>query len=157
MTNVASQMLPSKRIQPQNNVTTTEQPPGYKTRPEPVPFLRCSNSCPTDNQESEKQTTTFTGDTTIPLLTIATPLIEERLVRDAQTNEWYLPLTSTLVLKRKQEMLCVPLDFEDNPTIDALVDSGAYISAIAQMALDTIRHKAPSNLLRIGNPALFQV
>ena len=78
-------------------------------------------------------------------------------MRDEQTNEWYLPLTSTLVLKRKQEMLCVPLDFEDNLTVYALVDSGAYVRAIFQIALDTIKHKAPSNLLRIGNPALFQV
>ena len=49
MTNVASQILPPKRIQPQNNVTAKEQPPGYKTRREPVPFLRSPNSCPTDN------------------------------------------------------------------------------------------------------------
>ena len=52
--------------------------------------------------------TTLNGDTTIPSLNTATPLFEEGLVRDEQTNEVYLPLTSTVVLKRKQEMLYVP-------------------------------------------------
>ena len=42
-----------------------------------------------------------------------------------------MPLSSTLVLKRTKEMLFVPLDFENGLTIDALVDSGAYVSAIA--------------------------
>ena len=71
------------------------------------------------------------GDTTTPPLTTATPVIEEGLVRDVQTNEVYLPLTSKVVLKRKQQMLYVPLDFEDILTVDALVDSGAFVSAIA--------------------------
>ena len=69
--------------------------------------------------------TTFTGDTTIPLLTMTTPLIEEKLVIDEQINELYLPLTSTVILKRKQEMLCVPPDFKKNLTADAMVDSRA--------------------------------
>ena len=45
-------------------------------------------------------------------------------MRDEQTDEVYLPLTSTVVLKRKEEMLYVPLDFANNLTVDALVDSG---------------------------------
>ena len=67
-----------------------------------------------------------------------TPLIEQRLIRDEQTNEVYLPLTSTVVLKRKQEMLYVPLDFDINLTVYAMVDSKAYVSAICQNDLDTI-------------------
>ena len=86
---------------------------------------------------------TLNGDTTTPPLTTATPLIEEALVRDEQTNEIYLPLTSTVTLKRKQEMLYVPLDFENNLTVDALVDSGAFVSAIAQDDLDTLKNKKP--------------
>ena len=58
MTNVASQTSSPKRIQPQNHVTATEQPPGSQTGNEPVPFLSRSNSCPTGIQESEKHTTT---------------------------------------------------------------------------------------------------
>ena len=101
--------------------------------------------------------TTLNGDTTIPPQTTAPPLIAERLVRDEQTNEIYLPLTSTVVLKRKQEMLYVPLDFENNLTVDALVDSGAFVSAIAQDDLDTIKQKAPNNVLKIDDPPNFQI
>ena len=91
-----------------------------------------------------------------PPLTTATPLIEEGLVRDEQTNELYLPLTSTVVLKRKQEMLYMPLDFENNHRVDALVDSGAFVSAIAQDDLETIKQKAPNNILKNDEPPDFQ-
>ena len=100
--------------------------------------------------------TTFIGDTTTPPLTTATPLIEEAFVRNEQTDEVYLPLTSTVVLKRKQEMLYLPLDFENNLTVDAMVDSGAFVSVIAQDDLDTIKQKAPNNILRIDDPPNFQ-
>ena len=75
--------------------------------------------------------TTLNGNKTTPPLTTATPLIEEGLVRDEQTNEVNLPVTTTVVLKRKQEMIYMPLDFENNLTVDALVESGAFVSAIA--------------------------
>ena len=101
--------------------------------------------------------TTPNGLTTTPLLTTATPLIDEGLVRDEQTNEVYLPLTSTVVLKRKQETLYVPLDFENNLTVDALVDSDAFVSAIAQDDLETIKQKAPNNILKIDDPPNFQI
>ena len=83
------------------------------------------------------------GDTTTPALTTATPLIDEGLERDEQTNEIYLPITSAVVLKRKQEMLYVPLDFGNNLTVVALLDSRAFVSAIAQDDLETIKQKAP--------------
>ena len=76
-------------------------------------------------------------------------------MRDEQTNEVYLPLTSTVVLKRKQEMLYVPLDFDKNHTVDALVDSGAFVTAIAQDDLDTIKHKGPNIILKIDDPPNF--
>ena len=97
------------------------------------------------------------GHTTTPPLTTATPLIEKGLVRDEQTNEVYLPLTSTVVLKRKQEMLYVLLDFENNLTVDAPVDSGEFVSAIAQDEMRTIKQKAPNNILKIDDPPNFQI
>ena len=101
---LASQTSPPKGIQPQNYAVTMEQPPGNQTRNEQVPFLNCSNNCSTDIQESKQHvTTTFIRHTTLPPLTTTTTLIEERLVRDEQTNGVYLPLTSTVVLKPKQE------------------------------------------------------
>ena len=54
-------------------------------------------------------------------------------------------------------MLYVPLDFENNHTVDALVDSGAFVSAIAQDDLETIKQKAPNNILKINDPPNFQI
>ena len=54
-------------------------------------------------------------------------------------------------------MLYVPLDFENGLTIDAFVDSGAYVSAIAQKELDRIQQHAPSNILKIDDPPNFQI
>ena len=129
-----------------------------KTENEPVPFLDCSKNSSTNTQNTEQHVvTTPNGLTTTPLLTTATPLIEEGLVRDEQTNEVYLSLTSTVVLKRKQETLYVALDFEKNLTVHALVDSGAFVSAIAQDDLETIKQKAPNNILKIDDPPNFQI
>ena len=136
----------------------TEQPSGNQTGNELIPLLDCCKNSRTDIQNTEQHAvTTSNGDTTTPPLTMATPLIKKALVRDEQTNEVYLPLTSTVVLKRKQEMLYVPLDFEKNLMVDALVDSGAFVSAIAQDDLDTIKQKAPNNILKIDDPPNFQI
>ena len=113
-TDVASQTSSPKGTQPQNHVDSTEQSSGNQTGSELVPFLDCSKKSSTNTQSTEQHVvTTPNGLTTTPLLTTATPLIEEELVRVEQTKEVYLPLTSTVVLKRKQEMLYVPLDFEN--------------------------------------------
>ena len=80
-------------------------------------------------------TTCDSTDNNISPPPITISKLEERLVRDDSTNEVYMPLSSTIVLKRKKEMLYVPLDFENGLTIDALVDSGAYVSAIAKKNL----------------------
>ena len=157
-TNVAIQTSPPKGTQPQNHVDTTEHPPGNQTMNEPVSFLDSFKSSSTNTQNTEQHVvTTPSGDTTFPLLTTATALIEEGLMRYEQTNEINLPLTSTVVLRRKQEMLYVPLDLENNLTVDALVDSGAFVSAIAQDNLETIKQKAPNNILKIDDPPNFQI
>ena len=136
----------------------TEQPPGNQTGNEPVSLLNCYKNSSTDLQNTEQPVViTLDGDTTTPPLTTATPLIEEALLRDEKTNEVYLPLTSTVILIRKQEMLYVPLDFENILTVDALVDSGAFVSAIAQEDLATIKQKASNNILKIDDPPNFQI
>ena len=50
----------------------------------------------------------------------------------------------------------VPLNFENGSTIDALVDSRAYVSAMAQKELNRIKQQAPSNILKIDEPPNFQ-
>ena len=61
-----------------------------------------------------------------------------------------------MFLKRKQEILYVRRDFDKNLTIEALVDSGVYISAIAQNDLDTIKQKAPKKILKVDDPPNFE-
>ena len=78
-------------------------------------------------------------------------------MRDDSTNELYMPLSSTIVLKRKKEMLYVPLDFKNGLTLDAFVDSRAYVSAIAQKEVDRIKQPSPSNILKIDDPPNFQI
>ena len=95
------------------------------------------------------------GDEIISPPAITISQIEERLLRDDSTNELYMPLSSTIVLKRKKEMLYVPLDFENGLTIGALNDSGANVSAIAQKELDRIKQQSPSNILKIDDPPNF--
>ena len=100
--------------------------------------------------------TTHDGDSSNWPLNSTTPHIEEKLVRDGQTNELYLPLTSTVVVKRKQEMLYVPLDFDNDLTKDALVVSGASDGAIVQNELDTIKQEAWNGTFKIDDPPNFQ-
>ena len=102
-------------------------------------------------------TTYDNGDDNLSPPEITTSQIEERLVMDDITNELYMPLSSTIVSKQKKEMLYVPLDFDNGLTIDALVDSGAYVSAIAQKEMDRIKQQATSNILKIDDPPNFQI
>ena len=97
------------------------------------------------------------ADDTISPPENTTSQIQKQPVGDDITNEFYMPLASTIVLKRKKEMLFFPLDFENGLTIDALVDSGAYVSAIAQKELDRIKQQAPSNILKIDDPPNFPI
>ena len=96
------------------------------------------------------------GDDKISPLKITTSQIEKRPVRDDITIELYMPISSTIVLKRKK-MLYVPQGFENGLTIDALVDSGAHVSAIVQKVLDRIIQQAPLNSLKIDDRLNFQI
>ena len=78
-------------------------------------------------------------------------------MRVEKTDEDYLPLTSTAVLKLKQGILYVPPDFDNNLTVDAFVDSRVYVSPIAQINLDTTKQKAPLITLKTDDPPNFQV
>ena len=153
-----SQTSPTKDTLSQVSACSTEPLLGNQTRSELVPSLNNSKKPNSEIQRNEiNMITCDNGDDNISPPAITTSDIEERLVRDETTNDLYMPLSSTIVLKRKKEMLYVPLDFENGLTIDALVDSGAYVSAIAQNELDRIKQQSPSNILKLDDPPNFQI
>ena len=54
-------------------------------------------------------------------------------------------------------MLYVPLNLEIGLTMDALVDSRAYLIAGAKIELDRIRKRAPTNVFKVNDSPNFQV
>ena len=155
---VEPQKSPIKETSPQKSGSDTESTLENQTRRISVQCLDDFNKPQNEIQTNETSLTACdNGEDNILPPEIATSQIHEQLVRDENTNELYMPLSSTIVLKRKKEMLYVPLDFENGLTIDALVDSGAYVSAIVQKELDRIQQQAPSNILKIDNPPNFQI
>ena len=143
---VESQTSPSSQV----SVSRTEPLLGNQTRSALVPSLNDSKKPGSEIQRNDIDMTTWdSGDDNISPPAITISQIEERLVRDDSTDELYMPLSSKIVLKRKKEMLNVPLDFKNGLTIDALVNSGAYVSAIAQKDLDRIKQQSPSNILKM--------
>ena len=155
---VEAHTLPIKETSSQVSGSDTESSLDNQTRSIPVQCPNDSNKQQNEIQRIEIGLTTYgNGDDNISPPEITTSQIQEQLVRDNITNALYMPLSSTIVLKRKKEMLYVPLDSENGSTIDALVDSGAYVSAIAQRELEKIQQQAPSNILKIDDPPNFQI
>ena len=155
---VEAHTSPIKETSYQVSGSDTETSLDNQTRSIPVQCPNDSNKQQNEIQRKEIGLTTCgNGDDNISPPEITSSQIQEQLVRADIINEIYMPLSSTIVLKRKKEMLYVPLDFENGLTIDALVDSGAYVSAIAQRELDRIQQQAPSNILKIDDPPIFQI
>ena len=155
---VQSQTSPKKETSSQVSGSDTESLLETQTRSIPVQCPNDSNKQQNEIQRNEIGLTTYGNeDNNISPPEITTSQIQEQLVRDDITNELYMPLSSTIVLKRKKEMLYVHLDFDNGLTIDALVDSGAYVSAIAQKELDRIKRQSPSNILKIDDPPNIQI
>ena len=155
---VEAKTSPIKETSSQVSGSHTESLLENQTRSIPVQCPNDSKKQQNEIQRNEIGLTTYgNGDDNISPPKITTSQFQEQLVRDDITNELYMPLSSTIVLKRKKEMFYVPLDFENGLTIDALVDSGAYVSAIAQKELDRIKQQSPSNILKIDDPANFQI
>ena len=124
---------PMKETSSQVSVSSTEALLENQTRRAPVPSLIDSKKPNSEIQRNQINMTTYdNGDDNISPPAITFSQIEERLVRYDITKELYMSLFSTFVLKRKKEMLDVPLDFKNGFTKNALVDSGAYIRARAQ-------------------------
>ena len=155
---IESQTSPMKDTSSQVSVSSTEPLLRNQTRSELVPCLNDSKKPNSEIQRNEiDMITCDNGDDNMTPPAITISQIEERLVKDETTNEPYMQLSSTIVLKRQKEMLYVPLDFKNGSTIDALVDSGAYVSTKAQKEPDRIQQQPPSNILKIDDPPNFLI
>ena len=155
---VEAQTWPIKETLSQVSGSHTESLLGNQTRSIPVECPNDSKKQQNEIQRNEIGLATYgNGYDNVSRTKITTSQIQEQLVRDDITNELYMPLSSTIVLKGKKKMLYVPLDFENGLTIAALVDCGAYVSAIAQNELDRIKQQSPSNILKIEDPPNFQI
>ena len=156
--NVQSQTSPMNETSSQVSGSSTEPLPGNQTGSTPVQSLNDSKERQFEIQRHEMNiTANDNGDDIFSLPKITNSQNEDQLVKDDITNELYIPLSSTTVLKGKKEMLYVPLDFDNDQTIDALVDSGAYVSAKAQRELDRIKQQAPTNIIKIDDAPSFQI
>ena len=154
---VESQTLPMKETSSRVSGSSTEPLLGNQIGNTPVQRRNDSKERQFEIQRHEMNiTANDNGDDNISPPKITSSQIEQQLMRDDITNELYMPLSSTIILKRKNEMLYVPLDFENGLTIDALVDSGAYASAMAQTELDRIKQQAPANIFKIDDPQNVQ-
>ena len=110
---VESQTSPIKETSPQISVSNTEPLLGNQTRSPLVLSLIDSKKPSSEIQRHQTDITTCdSGDSNISPNPITTSQIEERLERDDNTYELYMPLSSLIVLKRKKEMY-VPLGFEN--------------------------------------------
>ena len=71
------------------------------------------------------------------------------LVRNENTDDLCKPLSSNTVLKRKKEMLSVPMDFKYVPPIHTLSDIGVSVRAIAESKKERIEQQTRTNIFKI--------
>ena len=88
------------------------------------------------------------------------PLLNEDLTEhiqfDKERNLSYLPISTSLTLKRKRHMYYIPMDFE-KLTLDGLIDTGALTSAISEQGLNKIKLLANEAIKETGPPPIFQI
>ena len=138
-----------KETSPQVSGFRTELFPGNQTWSTPVQSLNDSKKRQSEFQRHQmNMTVNVNGDDNNFLPKITNSQIEEQPVRDVITNELYVPLSSTIVLKRKNRC-CMFL------CISKTVDSGAYVSAITQGELEKIKRQAQPTFLKSTTLPIF--
>ena len=97
---VESQTSPIKQTSTQVSESHTEPLLGNQTRSALVPSLNDSKKPGSEIQRNDIDMMTWdSGDDNISPPAITISQIEEQLVRDDSTNELYMPLSTTIVLK----------------------------------------------------------
>ena len=111
---VESQTSPMKETSSPVSVSSTEPLLGNQTRSALVPSLNDSKKPGSEIRRNEIDMMTWdSGADNISPPAITISQIEEQLVRDDSTNELYMPLSSTIVLKRKKRNAVCPSGFQE--------------------------------------------
>ena len=109
---------------------------------------------PTDNSPEIHHPSTFSCNEQ------KQPLLDEDITNhiqfDQERNLSYLPMSTSLTLKRKRHMYYMPMDFE-KLTLDGLIDTGALTSAISEQDLNKIKLIANEAIKDTGPPPNFQI
>ena len=88
------------------------------------------------------------------------PLLDENqfinVLVETDGDPPYIPLSTSLNLKCKRRMLYFPMD-SGELSIDGLIDTGAYSSALPEADLRKIRLLAPQSVIREGPASNFQI
>ena len=88
------------------------------------------------------------------------PLLDEDISNhiqfDQERNLSYLPMSTSLTLKRKRHMYYMPMDLE-KLTLDGLIDTVALTSAISEQDLNKIKLLANEAIKDTGPPPNFQI
>ena len=106
---VESQTSPMKETSPHVSGSNTDPLLESQTGSTLVQSLNDSKNPQFEIQRHEMDMTVDDhGDDNISPPKITTSQIEQQLVRDDTTNELYMPLSSTIVLKRKKDAVCPP-------------------------------------------------
>ena len=121
-----------------------------QTHPEIDPDLNIHHDSPIKNHVTIK---TSCNDQKQPLLNED---LAEHLQFDKERNLSYLPISTSLTLKRKRHMYYIPMDFQ-NLTLDGLIDTGALTSAISEQDLNKIELLANDAIKETGPPPNFQI
>ena len=109
---------------------------------------------PTDKPPANEHPSTFScNEQKQPLLDEDIP---NHIQFDQERNLSYLPMSTSLTLKRKRHMYYMPMDFE-KLTLDGLIDTGALTSAISEQDLKKIKLIANEAIKDTGPPPNFQI
>ena len=111
---VEAQTSPIKETSSQVSGSDTKSLLENQTRTTPIQCPNHSKKQRHEIQRSETNLTTYdSGDDNIPPPKIPTSQNEKQLVRDDITNELYMPLASTVVLKTKGKNVLCPSGFQE--------------------------------------------
>ena len=122
------------------NIDHSTQPPLTNTEYTIANQIEQNDSVQNDQLSSSQTKEDTHGSTQALIFTNYFPAslnsIKEYVTK--KDGETYIPLHSTIILKKKRRMLYLPLEFGEI-TMDGLVDSGAFINAMSWSDYNAIK------------------